>query len=40
MYLKKMVLRPGYDLKLSSYDLGVDIELNDIVQRIRFELPK
>ena len=26
----------GYDLKLNSYDLGVDIELADIVQRMRF----
>ena len=33
-------IRPGYDLKLNSYDLGVDIELNDIVQRIRFECPE
>ena len=33
-------IRPGYELKLNSYDLGVDIELNDIVQRIRFEHPK
>jgi benzoyl-CoA-dihydrodiol lyase len=32
-------LRPGYKLKLNSYDLGVDIELHDIVQRIRFERP-
>jgi benzoyl-CoA-dihydrodiol lyase len=32
-------LRPGYDLKLNSYDLGVDIELADIVQRLRFEHP-
>ena len=32
-------LRPGYKLKLNSYDLGVDIELNDAVQRIRFEHP-
>ena len=30
----------GYDLKLNSYDLGVDIELNDIVQRMRFEHPE
>jgi len=29
----------GYELKLNSYDLGVDIELNDIVQRMRFEHP-
>ena len=33
-------LRPGYKLKLNSYDLGVDIELNDAVQRIRFEHPE
>jgi benzoyl-CoA-dihydrodiol lyase len=32
--------RPGYELKLNSYDLGVDIELNDIVERIRFEHPE
>ncbi|WP_291009931.1 2,3-epoxybenzoyl-CoA dihydrolase [Hydrogenophaga sp.] len=32
-------LRPGYKLKLNSYDLGVDIELNDAIQRIRFEHP-
>ena len=32
-------LRPGYKLKLNSYDLGVDIELHDILQRIRFEHP-
>ena len=30
----------GYELKLNSYDLGVDIELNDIVQRMRFERPE
>ena len=30
-------LRPGYPLKLNSYDLGVDIELNDAVNRVRFE---
>jgi benzoyl-CoA-dihydrodiol lyase len=30
-------IRPGYKLKLNSYDLGVDIELNDILQRFRFE---
>ena len=30
---------PGYRLKLNSYDLGVDIELNDALQRIRFEHP-
>jgi benzoyl-CoA-dihydrodiol lyase len=33
-------LRPGYRLKLNSYDLGVDIELADAVQRIRFEHPE
>ncbi len=32
-------IRPGYKLKLNSYDLGVDIELNDALQRIRFEHP-
>ena len=32
-------LRPGYKLKLNSYDLGVDIELADAVNRIRFEHP-
>ena len=32
-------LVPGYKLKLNSYDLGVDIELNDALQRIRFEHP-
>jgi benzoyl-CoA-dihydrodiol lyase len=31
---------PGYKLKLNSYDLGVDIELHDAVQRIRFEHPQ
>jgi len=33
-------LKPGYKLKLNSYDLGVDIELHDILQRIRFEHPE
>ncbi len=33
-------LKEGYKLKLNSYDLGVDIELNDAVQRIRFEHPE
>ena len=33
-------IRPGYKLKLNSYDLGVDIELHDAVQRIRFEHPE
>ena len=32
-------LREGYELKLNSYDLGVDIELADAVQRLRFEHP-
>ena len=32
-------MRPGYVLKLNSYDLGVDIELADTIQRIRFEHP-
>src|SRR5271165_95269 len=31
---------PGYRLKLNSYDLGVDIELADVVQRLRFEHPE
>jgi len=31
---------PGYELKLNSYDLGVDIELYDITQRLRFEHPE
>jgi benzoyl-CoA-dihydrodiol lyase len=33
-------IRPGYKLKLNSYDLGVDIELSDALQRIRFEHPE
>src|SRR5512147_1296036 len=33
-------LRPGYKLKLNSYDLGVDIELNDAINRVRFEHPE
>jgi benzoyl-CoA-dihydrodiol lyase len=33
-------IAPGYKLKLNSYDLGVDIELNDAVQRLRFEHPE
>ncbi len=32
--------QPGYELKLNSYDLGVDIELHDAIQRIRFEHPQ
>ncbi len=37
---EKEGLDPGYELKLNSYDLGVDIELNDAVQRLRFEHPE
>jgi benzoyl-CoA-dihydrodiol lyase len=33
-------IRPGYAMKLNSYDLGVDIELNDALNRIRFEHPE
>jgi benzoyl-CoA-dihydrodiol lyase len=33
-------LKPGYELKLNSYDLGVDIELHDALQRVRFEHPE
>src|SRR6516165_6784895 len=33
-------IAPGYELKLNSYDLGVDIELHDAVQRLRFEHPE
>jgi benzoyl-CoA-dihydrodiol lyase len=33
-------LNPGYELKLNSYDLGVDIELYDAIQRLRFEHPE
>lgn len=33
-------IRPGYKLKLNSYDLGVDIELHDAINRIRFEHPQ
>ena len=33
-------IQSGYILKLNSYDLGVDIELNDAIQRIRFEHPE
>jgi len=31
---------PGYELKLNSYDIGVDVELYDAVQRLRFEHPE
>jgi benzoyl-CoA-dihydrodiol lyase len=37
---EKEPLRPGYELKLNSYDLGVDIELQDAIQRLRFEHPR
>src|SRR5438105_14722574 len=33
-------IAPGYKLKLNSYDLGVDIELHDALNRIRFEHPE
>jgi len=33
-------LNEGYELKLNSYDLGVDIELADAIQRLRFEHPE
>lgn len=33
-------LRDDYELKMNSYDLGVDIELNDAIQRLRFEHPE
>ncbi|PIF98542.1 2,3-epoxybenzoyl-CoA dihydrolase [Comamonas sp. 26] len=33
-------IRPGYKLKLNSYDLGVDVELHDALNRIRFEQPQ
>ncbi|MGI9132812.1 MAG: enoyl-CoA hydratase-related protein, partial [Rhodoferax sp.] len=33
-------IKPGYKLKLNSYDLGVDIELHDAIQRLRFEHPE
>ena len=33
-------MKPGYELKLNSYDLSVDIELADAIQRIRFEHPE
>ena len=33
-------IKPGYKLKMNSYDLGVDIELHDVVQRLRFEHPE
>src|SRR5579871_6103173 len=37
---EKAALFEGYDLKLNSYDLGVDIELADALERLRFEYPQ
>ena len=37
---EKATLFEGYDLKLNSYDLGVDIELADAIERLRFEEPQ
>jgi len=37
---EQATLAPGYELKLNSYDLGVDIELYDATQRLRFEHPE
>jgi benzoyl-CoA-dihydrodiol lyase len=37
---EEATLYPGYELKLNSYDLGVDIELYDATQRLRFEHPE
>ena len=37
---EKGSLFEGYDLKLNSYDLGVDIELADVIERLRFEHPQ
>ena len=37
---EQATLMPGYELKLNSYDLGVDIELYDAIQRLRFEHPE
>src|SRR4030095_7417434 len=36
---EKAALFEGYELKLNSYDLGVDIELHDALERLRFEHP-
>ena len=38
--IRPAACRPDYELKLNSYDLGVDIELADVVQRLRFEHPE
>ncbi len=40
MSTRSATLKPGYELKLNSYDLGVDIELYDAIQRLRFEHPE
>ena len=37
---EKGALFEGYELKLNSYDLGVDIELADAIERLRFEHPQ
>ena len=37
---EKGTLFEGYELKLNSYDLGVDIELADAIERLRFEHPQ
>src|SRR6201984_3886609 len=37
---EKATLFEGYELKLNSYDLGVDIELADAIERLRFEHPQ
>src|SRR6185312_15457737 len=37
---EKATLFEGYELKLNSYDLGVDIELADAIERLRFEYPQ
>ena len=33
-------IKPGYKLKLNSYDLGVDMELHDALQRVRLSIPR
>ena len=37
---ERTTIGKGYELKLNSYDLGVDIELHDAIQRLRFEHPE
>ncbi len=39
MWTRRAASDEGYELKLNSYDLGVDIELADALQRLRFEHP-